>query len=313
VFALSVIVTALVMFVFTDMRYHILHIAHEALSTLTFLLIALYLRKSAVIASLVTIKELRSRFEPDETLTEGASVTVNPNSVVRCDGIVLSGTTRIDESPLSGIRELVSKSPGDMIYRGSINHDGEVELRVTASLMLVSDAVQTNSRRAAFNLCAGALAKSGIFVKDEHTFNALADAKTLNIIGNSPEREGYAVTKETLAKMGITLSDNNVGDLKIVLCGFRDFNVAADIAITHNKVTHILKAAYIAKVYMRDRWYRAIAGIVFLLAALALIFFHQVMFAGMAVALWSVLGVLDIRRLDRKTDKLSFEKVSGKI
>ena len=76
-FAVSVAVTVWSMLV---MHNHILHMAHVALITLTFLLIALYLLRSADIASLRFHRELRLRMTVDtgasfaEYLPEGAPV-----------------------------------------------------------------------------------------------------------------------------------------------------------------------------------------------------------------------------------------------
>ncbi|MDR0936197.1 MAG: hypothetical protein LBM98_05885 [Oscillospiraceae bacterium] len=299
VFALSVAATVAVVFA----HMHVLHVAHTVLATLTFLLIAAYLHASAVIASLVTLRELQARFALD-----ASQITIEPNSVIHRDGAVTSGVSQVDESALSGVRELVIKSPGDIVYRGSINHGGTLTLEAIEPLKVVADAVPI--KNPGFNVCAGALAKSGIYVKNPDVLLKLAGASTLAPIGNTPTREGYALTLEALRKMGVTLSERN-SDVTIALCNFREFDESVDVTITHDKITHVLKTVFIARVFKWDLFYRIIACVAALFAAVVLTAFAQYMFAGLAIALWSMLGVLDVRRLDRKVAKLSFEKVTS--
>ncbi|MDR0859334.1 MAG: hypothetical protein LBN97_09925 [Oscillospiraceae bacterium] len=298
VFALSVAVTLAVVF----FHMHELHMAHELLATLTFFLIAVYLLESAELASLAALRELRERFAYDASMT-----IVKPKGIVHCDGVVTAGNSKLDESALSGVRTLTDKVPGDTVYRASVNHGGELTLRLNAPLKVVSDAVRKDSL--GFNVCAGMLAKSGIYVKNREVLAKLAKAKTLEISGNSPLREGFTVTEETLRKMGVTLSENG---FKVVLCDFRDFDDSQDVVITHNKVTHVLKALYIARVYAKDLLRTRLLTLTAALVFTALILLRQPMFAGMTVALWSVMCVLSVRRLDRKAAKLSFEKVTNK-
>jgi cation transport ATPase len=305
-FTLSVAVTALML---TLTHGHRLHVAHVVIATALFLLIAVYLRKSAQLASTAPLRELRERFAADETLAVGEVAVVKPNSVIPCDGEIISGETRVDESQLSGARALVQKSVGDRVYRGTINHGGGLEVRVAAPLCVVAEAV-TVGQLPCFNVCAGVLAKSGIFVRDSGALTALAGAKTLAVRGNSPEREGYAATRDALEKMGITLVDGESD--AITLCDFRDFDGSADAMLTHNKITHALKAVYIARVFAKAARLAAIRAAVAVIAAAALTAFGQFMFAGMVAAIWAAFEVLDVRRLERKTARLSFEKVTGK-
>jgi cation transport ATPase len=300
VFALSVAATIAVVFA----RMHELHVVHTVLSTLTFVLIAVYLEISSGIASLITLRELQARFALDASLN-----VVAPNSVIRCDGVITEGSSQVDESALSGVRELVTKSPGDRVYRGTINHGGTLTLEAIDALKVVADAVPLK-KSDAFNVCAGALAKSGIYVKSPEVLLKLAKASTLAPLDNSPEREGFNVTREALRTMSITLSDSG-SDVSIVLCDFRDFDDSAEIAITHNKITHVLKAVYIARVFARDLLYSKIAYTAALFTLIILVMCKQFMFIGLTVALLSMFDVLDVRRLDRKVAKLSFEKVTS--
>ncbi|MDR0915986.1 MAG: hypothetical protein LBN02_02215 [Oscillospiraceae bacterium] len=307
-FALSVAVTALSLTVFH--HDHMWHTAHVIITTLMFLLIAAYLRKSAQIASLAAARELHERFARDESVKSGDIVTIKPNTPIRIDGEIISGSTRVDESALSGARELVEKRVGDTVYRGSINHGGEIRVRIVENFR-VSAAPSLRGSSSAFNVCTGALAKSGIVVRPDNLLD-LAKAKTLSPQGNLHEREGYAATRDTLAKMGVTLADSG-GYADIALCDFTKLNQdlrSGDILITHNKITHVLKAVYVARVYAGAVRYTKILAWATFVVFCVLCAFRQFTFAGMAVAVWDALGVLEVRRLDRACAKLSFVKVA---
>lgn len=56
---------------------------------------------------------------------------VLPDMAVVTDGIVLAGTTEIDESMITGEARMVAKIPGATVVAGSINHSGTVTVRVT--------------------------------------------------------------------------------------------------------------------------------------------------------------------------------------
>jgi Cd2+/Zn2+-exporting ATPase len=72
---------------------------------------------------------------PVEELRIGDLVTVRPAERVAADGVVVEGTTEIDQSPITGESVPVAKSPGDQVYAGSLNGDGGlvVEVRKLAS------------------------------------------------------------------------------------------------------------------------------------------------------------------------------------
>jgi hypothetical protein len=77
-----------------------------------------------------------------------------------------------------------------------------------------------------------------------------AGLKTLAAEGNYPDREGYDITKSVFSQLGITLSNNaNDCELRIVL-GEGD----GDIILKQNKITHLLKVYYIARVYSECRF-----------------------------------------------------------
>ncbi|NPD14199.1 cadmium-translocating P-type ATPase [Xinfangfangia sp. D13-10-4-6] len=73
----------------------------------------------------------QSREIPAETLTIGQTVLVRPGDRVPADGTILSGTSGIDESPVTGESVPVTKGPGDAVFAGAIN--AEAVLRVTVT------------------------------------------------------------------------------------------------------------------------------------------------------------------------------------
>jgi uncharacterized membrane protein len=237
-FALSVAVTALALFVFRHV--HALHIVHVVLTTATFLLIALYLLKSAEIASLTAYRELRQRLTVD--------------------------------SSVAFIAHLQQGSP-------------------------------------LFNACAGALAKSGIYVKNAGVLLTVSKLEKIAATGNSRLREGYEVTKSALGKLGVKLSDDaENAAVKIALGAFAP---ELDAAITQNKVTHLLKLVYIARVYEKSLRRARIFAICAAVAAAGLLAFGQFTYAGAAIALWAAGGIFAVRDIERKTAKLSFEKIGA--
>ncbi|WP_051517197.1 heavy metal translocating P-type ATPase [Deinococcus phoenicis] len=67
---------------------------------------------------------------PADALTVGQTVQVNPGARVPADGAILTGTSSLDDSPVTGESVPVSKGAGDSVYAGSINTDGVLTVRV---------------------------------------------------------------------------------------------------------------------------------------------------------------------------------------
>jgi len=63
----------------------------------------------------------------------GAIVRVKPGARVPLDGVLIAGTTSIDQSPLTGESIPVDKSEGDPVFAGTINATGMVEVQVTSA------------------------------------------------------------------------------------------------------------------------------------------------------------------------------------
>ena len=66
-----------------------------------------------------------------ESLVIGDVVVVKPGERVPVDGTVLSGTTHVDQSPITGESVPVHKELGDTVFSGTINGSGALEVRVT--------------------------------------------------------------------------------------------------------------------------------------------------------------------------------------
>ncbi|MCP1169092.1 heavy metal translocating P-type ATPase [Limimaricola litoreus] len=65
-----------------------------------------------------------------EALRIGQIVQVRPGDRVPCDGEVLSGTSGVDESPVTGESVPVFKAPGSDVFAGTINTEALLRLRV---------------------------------------------------------------------------------------------------------------------------------------------------------------------------------------
>ena len=48
-----------------------------------------------------------------------------------CDGTVIEGKTRFDESSLTGESKLVKKHPGDEVFSGTVNKEAPITIRIT--------------------------------------------------------------------------------------------------------------------------------------------------------------------------------------
>ncbi|QKT05751.1 copper-translocating P-type ATPase [Mycoplasma sp. OR1901] len=82
-------------------------------------------------------------------------ILVKPGDKIPSDGIIIKGNSEINESMLTGESKLVSKTIGDKVIGGSINTNGSIELRVSATnennylskvIKLVQEAKQSKSK-----------------------------------------------------------------------------------------------------------------------------------------------------------------------
>jgi len=70
---------------------------------------------------------------PAAALQPGDRILVRPGDRLPADGVVVEGTSDIDESLVTGETAPRSLSVGAMAYAGSLNHSGALTLRVTAA------------------------------------------------------------------------------------------------------------------------------------------------------------------------------------
>ena len=68
---------------------------------------------------------------PIETVGAGDVVIVRPGDKVPVDGVVASGHSDVNESPITGESLPADKAPGSQVYAGTINGHGPLELSVT--------------------------------------------------------------------------------------------------------------------------------------------------------------------------------------
>lgn len=67
-------------------------------------------------------------------LTAGDTILVKPGETLPADGVVLTGSSTVDESMLTGEYTAISRQPGEPVLAGSINHDGLLTVRVSSAL-----------------------------------------------------------------------------------------------------------------------------------------------------------------------------------
>jgi Cu2+-exporting ATPase len=84
-----------------------------------------------------TAQRLGSNGEPLEVpaaaLHAGDRILVRPGDRVPADGVVVAGSSEIDESLVTGETALKASNPGATVYAGSLNHSGALTVRVTAA------------------------------------------------------------------------------------------------------------------------------------------------------------------------------------
>lgn len=66
-----------------------------------------------------------------KTVAIGAIVRVKPGARIPLDGVIVAGTTSVDQSPVTGESIPVDKAIGDPVFAGTINTTGMVEVQVS--------------------------------------------------------------------------------------------------------------------------------------------------------------------------------------
>jgi Cu2+-exporting ATPase len=93
---------------------------------------------------------------PISALKEGDVVLVRPGARVPADGVVLDGSSSVDESMLTGESRPVEKKTGDKVIAGTVNAAGSLRAKVTgtgertalAGIMRLVEQAQTSRSRA---------------------------------------------------------------------------------------------------------------------------------------------------------------------
>ncbi|TWT45855.1 putative cadmium-transporting ATPase [Phycisphaerae bacterium RAS1] len=94
-------------------------------------------RARRAIAALMSLTPPQARVvqaDGNETLVDVADVPVGgrfvlkPGEKVPLDGRIVTGQTTVDQSPITGESLPVSKQVGDLVFAGSLNHDGAIEV-----------------------------------------------------------------------------------------------------------------------------------------------------------------------------------------
>ena len=70
--------------------------------------------------------------QPAAQVPLGATVRIAPGARVPLDGSVTRGASAVNQAPITGESQLADKAPGDPLYAGSVNQQGELFMRVTA-------------------------------------------------------------------------------------------------------------------------------------------------------------------------------------
>lgn len=68
---------------------------------------------------------------PVESIQVGEVLTIRPGQRIALDGIVVSGTSAVDQSPITGESLPETKEKGDPVFAGTLNQTGFLEVEVT--------------------------------------------------------------------------------------------------------------------------------------------------------------------------------------
>jgi len=70
---------------------------------------------------------------PVATVAVGATLRVKPGERIALDGVVKNGASSVNQAPITGESMPVDKTTGDVVYAGTINERGVLDITVTAN------------------------------------------------------------------------------------------------------------------------------------------------------------------------------------
>lgn len=70
---------------------------------------------------------------PSESVTVGALIRVKPGERIALDGVVTDGESSVNQAPITGESMPVDKHKGDIVYAGTINEQGVLDVQVSAN------------------------------------------------------------------------------------------------------------------------------------------------------------------------------------
>ncbi len=70
---------------------------------------------------------------PSESVPVGALIRVRPGQRVPLDGVIHSGVSALDQAPITGESMPVDRGPGEVVFAGTINLQGALDIRTTAA------------------------------------------------------------------------------------------------------------------------------------------------------------------------------------
>ena len=79
----------------------------------------------------IVIREGEQVEVPVEQVAIGETILIKPGSRIPLDGVIIDGSTSVDESMLTGESIPVEKTSGDEVIGGSVNYQGAVTVKVT--------------------------------------------------------------------------------------------------------------------------------------------------------------------------------------
>lgn len=93
-----------------------------------------YLKKIQNLRCEQSLKKTKTGFVacPTDTLQKGDIIQVKTGGKIPMDGVIVSGTTSVDETVFTGEPKILLKGKGDPVIGGSINRDGDITIELTA-------------------------------------------------------------------------------------------------------------------------------------------------------------------------------------